>query len=506
MSTVRTNEIKMLDDRGAGSFTFDSVADLQAANQLTVGQKVRTLGYYAPGDGGGNDYEIVAAGTGSNYGFLYEQLTGSRLEAKLLGGGVMEDKTVYIPTDYGTLQEALDDLSTLSAKQGVTIDLVIEAGHQPESGISVSDGDYSRFRISSVDAEVTLGPAFPALDVIRGVKARMPILNCLINANSLGLNGYFADQGSSGFVTPGSGIKYCNQQACYANAGSSISADGTIWTFASQGAASYSGILAWASTISAQGADASNSNYYGAQAAASGTLNFRNGTADGAARHGVRATNGALVNARGASSNNTGDTGFRAFDTGIIHATDSTATGSLGNAYQAQNNGIITADNVTADAVTSALVALEGGKILSKNSTFTNGSIRAEDCGYITLVNPSITHNGRTLTAAFGSTIVCRGGSVSGGDGQRALNVSGGSYIHCENTNLTAASGEAYLATVYDASTLNIIRGTHTYPNGAVNLLNGSYLNLTGSGISAVDVPSMQNITLSGRGLMFGAS
>jgi hypothetical protein len=68
MSTLRTNEIKMLDDRGFSNFTFDSVADMQAASQLEVGQKVRTLGYYEPGDGGGNDYEIVAAGTGTGDG------------------------------------------------------------------------------------------------------------------------------------------------------------------------------------------------------------------------------------------------------------------------------------------------------------------------------------------------------------------------------------------------------------------------------------------------------
>ena len=82
MSTLRTNEIKMLDDRGSSIFTFDSVADLQTATQLTVGQKARTLGYYTPGDGGGNDYEIVTAGTGTDDGGSFIDLSGSGLQAK----------------------------------------------------------------------------------------------------------------------------------------------------------------------------------------------------------------------------------------------------------------------------------------------------------------------------------------------------------------------------------------------------------------------------------------
>jgi hypothetical protein len=44
-------------------YTYETVADMVADEGLTVGAKVRTLGYWSTGDGGGNDYEIVAAGT-----------------------------------------------------------------------------------------------------------------------------------------------------------------------------------------------------------------------------------------------------------------------------------------------------------------------------------------------------------------------------------------------------------------------------------------------------------
>lgn len=62
--------------------TFDNVADMVASTAITIGQKVRTVGYYAPGDGGGNDYEIVAAGTGTDDGGSYIDLTGISGQAR----------------------------------------------------------------------------------------------------------------------------------------------------------------------------------------------------------------------------------------------------------------------------------------------------------------------------------------------------------------------------------------------------------------------------------------
>lgn len=65
---------------------FESVADMVADASLVVGQKCRTLSYYAVGDGGGNDYEIVAAATGTADGGSYFD-TGSGLQAKAIFNG-----------------------------------------------------------------------------------------------------------------------------------------------------------------------------------------------------------------------------------------------------------------------------------------------------------------------------------------------------------------------------------------------------------------------------------
>jgi len=72
--------------------TFNNVQDMKDAAGLDVGRKVRTLGYYAPGDGGGNDYEIVAAGTGTDDGGSFIDLSGSGLQAKGLFGSAVNVK------------------------------------------------------------------------------------------------------------------------------------------------------------------------------------------------------------------------------------------------------------------------------------------------------------------------------------------------------------------------------------------------------------------------------
>lgn len=96
-----------LDQRGP---VFDNVADMKAAEGLTVGIKCRTLGYYSPGDGGGCDYEIVAAGSGTDDGGSYIDLTGSGLQAKGLFG---ESASV---TQFGAIGDGVtDDWPAISA-------------------------------------------------------------------------------------------------------------------------------------------------------------------------------------------------------------------------------------------------------------------------------------------------------------------------------------------------------------------------------------------------------
>ena len=137
--------------------------------------------------------------------------------------------TIRIPTDSPTLQQAID---SIEASQGVTIDLLIESGHQPSIGISVSNGDYSRFTISSVDAEVlvsaTINTAF-----LYANNASAPILNCLINAQGNVFQGCYYINGAYGLIESGCGVKNVRERALYVNS-SRVDAGGSIFSGAGQ--------------------------------------------------------------------------------------------------------------------------------------------------------------------------------------------------------------------------------------------------------------------------------
>lgn len=65
---------------------FDNVADMVASGSLSVGDYAQTSGYYAPGDGGGNFYEIVAAATGTDDGGSFIDLTVNQAKANFFTG------------------------------------------------------------------------------------------------------------------------------------------------------------------------------------------------------------------------------------------------------------------------------------------------------------------------------------------------------------------------------------------------------------------------------------
>jgi hypothetical protein len=75
---------------------FRNVAQMEAAQYLQVGWFANTKGYFNPGDGGGNDYEIVAAGTGTDNSGSFIDLSGSGLQAK----GLFVDGLI-VPEQFG---------------------------------------------------------------------------------------------------------------------------------------------------------------------------------------------------------------------------------------------------------------------------------------------------------------------------------------------------------------------------------------------------------------------
>lgn len=140
--------------------------------------------------------------------------------------------TVNIPSDYDTIQEAVDHLSSRVVGQRVTITLNIESGHtlMPNSTgnvLLVQNGDYGRFRIESEDATVPIDSTVTG-DVLKAVNARMPVLACSIDADGNGADGYSLNHGSTGYIpqSQGYGVINAGARGLYVNEACVVSARG----------------------------------------------------------------------------------------------------------------------------------------------------------------------------------------------------------------------------------------------------------------------------------------
>lgn len=100
--------------------TFNTLTDLKNSTNVSIGDKVRTLGYTSVGDGGGNDYEIVAAATGTDDGGTYIDLTGSGNQAK----GLFADNTVSVK-QFGKTDNSLSSITgVVGVNDGDTLTLL----------------------------------------------------------------------------------------------------------------------------------------------------------------------------------------------------------------------------------------------------------------------------------------------------------------------------------------------------------------------------------------------
>jgi hypothetical protein len=77
--------------------------------------------------------------------------------------------TVNVPTDYPTIQAAIDALSPRVHQQGIHININIVAGHLLTAGVKLVDGDYSHFKITSPKKAISgISTASPAVITCNG--------------------------------------------------------------------------------------------------------------------------------------------------------------------------------------------------------------------------------------------------------------------------------------------------------------------------------------------------
>lgn len=134
------------------------------------------------------------------------------------------DATIKVPSHAANISDAIHSVASIGNRK---FTVLIELGHQPDSGVSLEDGDYSNFSIQSEDDALMLAPSFTGrfISMVGGVAPR---LECYVDANGSSLDRIYSVVNGSGFVGVGCGGRGAKGRALYAN-NSFIYAAGSIW-------------------------------------------------------------------------------------------------------------------------------------------------------------------------------------------------------------------------------------------------------------------------------------
>jgi hypothetical protein len=207
-------------------YTLASKTALEAANVPAAVVGLKLLGHEAVGDGGGAHYKRVASDPihphkiQSADGAWWEELFAV-------------DVTVNIPSDFATLQEAIDRLSKQPVRRGARIIVNIATGHALTAGFTVENGDYSHFTITSTDAEVALAAGWTAgAHVAQGINARMPNWGIIVNCGGkdTGSQALKVGTNSSLQILDGKGLKNAGASGLFVNANSCVTGSQAVFT------------------------------------------------------------------------------------------------------------------------------------------------------------------------------------------------------------------------------------------------------------------------------------
>jgi hypothetical protein len=385
--------------------------------------------------------------------------------------------TVNVPADYGDWQAAIDDLFAVQVKPSEKIVINLETGHEIDVPLVLKNGDYSKFEIVSEDATVPVATGFSD-DIISGEYAILPQLSCVIDATNQTAGNGARVSWSGWHVSAGNGIINAWGTGQLTRYASRVSCNDTVWTGSARNAVTGAAITCWGSIVDAQGCDASDSGYYGLQAAHGGILNAREATANDCSRYGVRATDGALCNFDAGSATNAGEINIYAFNLGIVNARDAIATGG-GRNIVAARAGTINANGATASgAVTDSVQCFSASSIDVSGADLTN-------CGQygIHATSGTVDASGADTTGCDRGVFAERAGVVDFGSGT-ASNCSFGIYAQngsTVNANEVIATGCTNTGIFASAATVHAedgdVSGATTFGVRYVSQANGNIRN-----------------------------
>lgn len=315
---------------------------------------------------------------------------GEALDARYRVGASVE---VSIPTDFPTLQAAIDHFSRRGIEVGEQVTLHIESGHQPARGVRVEDGDFSRFLITSADPVVQVADNF-AGEFLRAQRAIAPTLACLVDQRDRGGEGVFLWQQAQGIVLAGCGVRNAEARGLYVGDASTCFAQGSIFT----GSGNRNAWITRASTLSAEHADFS-ANKGGTNAV------YVSRASRAVIEHATitDAFQNALVSTRS-----------------WVTATEVDVSRAGRSGLLSERGGHIQAERAVVDACTSFGVYAIGGVVIARGATITGN-----------------TRNG--IHAVYSANVDAMGATVTGntaGD----VHIDSGSFVNLGESSTTSGS------------------------------------------------------------------
>ena len=343
--------------------------------------------------------------------------------------GTSGDQTFQIPTDFATLQAAVDELSTLVVREGHRIILNIETGHKITDGILVENGDYGHFRVTSTDATVKLDAAFPSSSsIIRGDNARLPVLACLFDCEDVSINnGYFVNEGSTGRVEAGAGVKNLVEAA---STRSGLRVARSSGCFATSSVFTGCTRNAWCTSAS--------------------RLEIPNATLTDAGEYGLFVSRGSICQCTLSDVSDAVDTGLRVHGSMVV-ARNLTADDCLIDGVHALRHAIVdmvdqtgTPDHtVIKNAGVNGIIASQGAHVNCENCEIDlagTAGVSGTSGSHISVVGGTITNSGTFgITATMGSEVMTRAATITG-SGTDDLRVLNGGKIYTQDT-VTSTSG-----------------------------------------------------------------
>lgn len=429
-------------------------------------------------------------------------------------------KTVNVPTDYPTMQAAVDDLYIQTTTQGSMFIINLESGYQEKVGLKVQYGDFSKFYIKSATGTVQVADDFIGVvgpdggstitsgSVIMAYHARGPVLGCIFNGRQIARTLYFALGGSHGWadrlassteespnptkISGGTNFRHATFEA---QEGSVIVCENVVAT----GCLLNSIYCERNSTIHAEFSDASGSTQAGVMATRGSRVNADSMNVSGC-KLGMWASRGATISAADANADTCSVYGFYADMAATINAHNTSAlaagtnmpvdTGSFvnpGSSYHAYRGSTINCTTGKATGSRYGLSAVIDSNIAGFGVVASNCITAAAFARYasnISIDNCTVAGSlASGLVASDASTISANTGSVTNTTGTAVQAVNASRVSLATGVVTTAATG------VYSdaGSNISCIGATVTATVG-LRVNRGGFISATGATYSNANI------------------